>query len=112
MYKFKHSIDAATRMARDYVNAPRKVWTIGTGWREVPRDYRATLAECRAYILDARDNWERINEFREGHDGAYPKFGDVELSWDRAHDTEIFRREDGTAYCRLIEAVSELGLAR
>lgn len=96
MCNFKMSIDDAARIARNQV---------------IERSgYHVTLKECKAYIMDAREGAEKSAAWFDEH-GEWPRYRDIETSWERAHDTNIYKRKDGYPYCCLMQAVADHDLA-
>lgn len=96
MCNFKMSLDDAARIARDYVIEH-------TG-------YHPTLKDCKAYIMDARDGATKSAEWFDEHN-EWPRYRDIDTSWDRAHATNIYKRKDGYPYCCLAQVVADRDLA-
>ena len=110
MCRFKVPLEKAVRILRDATNEPHRHWDGFRGeWFE-PVDYKVSLNECRAYLMDVRDNVERIMAFQDEF-GRLPMRREVGMRFDRSHGTRVYTRKNGCQYCRMVQLEHELGLS-
>lgn len=111
MCTYRYDVKTAAKMLRDETNKPIMQWQRPTGVQvEIKRAHRdcITLEDAIAYCKDARDNHERMTQFRKDHPNEH--FPIDLCSWPRSHARRLYTRPDGTTYCRMVEAAYDLRL--
>ena len=119
-FKYKMTLEQATRIARDVMNADRKTYELRRCDDGVCRrvevmvrpSYHFTLKEIRAIINNHRVNNEALAIARAEHkDDPNFDYGSV-VDWTEAHETRAFKRKDGAPYCQLIEFIVNNNLVK
>lgn len=118
-FRYKKTLEEATRFARDIMNAPRikrelKRCDDGVLRRveviEKP-SYHFTLKEIRHIINCHRANSEALAVARAEHKDD-PDFDyKTVLDWTECFETRAYKRKDGYPYCHLLEVISWNDLA-